>query len=525
MVLRNRILMTMALAMTASFAFATSDNNLQGGPIYVKGDAPPCAGSFQPTSGAPDQMFDDGTNGDVTSNDNIYTRAYTGLTPALGFQYKVATNGWSPVNAPDGTDNKYTFVPASGNVNIFIRVAPFADGFSPDAGAGVFADGYVYDDALATYVASPAVTSIKATGAFQSELGGTDYNAATAGAVVLTDAGNTTLGDNIYAGATTGIPAGSYEFKVVLNESFSPAAFGLVGFAGGGGNLSFAVIASTDNLTFTLDANTGRVKVTNDNPLASAGPPFFAQSTAWSTAYDSSTQLYDDGTNGDATGGDNIYSRTFTVAAAGAHTVRVRQGIGRPFPDSGDYPFETLTASQSILVVLDRNVYGDGYSPNTDFVVVLGNSPRIGLNKWERVAPVGQLATAFGGGDWSADSVSVNLFDDGTNGDSVANDQIWTRAFAEFGTVSNQQIKGVANFKGAGLTGYTNQLGGTTDGITTSGNNASALFSADATGNTTVAIDAVTGRLLVGASGYVAPANRSAVYFSGFTEVNDWTMY
>jgi hypothetical protein len=121
-------------------------------------------------------------------------------------------------------------------------------------------------------------------------------------------------------------PLGSYEFKVVLNESFSPAAFGLVGFAGGGGNLSFAVIASTDNLTFTLDANTGRVKVTNDNPLASAGPPFFAQSTAWSTAYDSSTQLYDDGTNGDATNGDNIYSRTFTVAAAGAHTVRVRQG-------------------------------------------------------------------------------------------------------------------------------------------------------------------------------------------------------
>jgi len=509
-----------ACAFVAGSALATSDNLIQGVAANACGDQPPFGAVFNPGD-TTFQMMDDGTNGDVTSNDNVYTRQLTGITPALTFSWKVASSGWGPVNAPSDTDLKAT-APASGTVNLYIRTTPYADGYKPDVEPGApFEDGYAWSDQ--TRAAVDAATTITLVGDFQSERGGTDWDTADSfHQLPLTDAAAGTTGDGIFGGSMTGLPAGTYNFKAVLNSTFSPAAFGNSGFAGGGGNFSFNVITPADVITFTLNGNTGRLKA--DNPTAVAGPPFYAQSDGWSSAYSAAEQL--------PAAVGNVYSRTFTVATPGNHKVTVRQGVGRSFPNSGGVPYTTTTPNQQVLVIFDRNTYADAGVPNVDFVCVVDNTTHQQIQSYSYVQPVGNFQSDFGGSNWDANAGPGNFQeakDDGvtaTSGDHAAGDGVYAVKMTALSNTNSPaaakvvgQRTGVANDN---TNPYTCQFGGATNGATADGNNEQPNITYATSDVGYWQIDTLTGRVVV-AFNSNPPRQARPSLVAPFTSVQDWT--
>lgn len=522
--MKRRYLTLITAAAVASAGIASAATQLQGVDIFLTGSksdfsGPGGLGSFSPGTGlgpngtaAELRLFDDGTtNGDVTADDGIWTCRVTNFVVGDSLVWKVASSGFGTVNTPD--DNNSVIVPPSGIITFYLNANTLNDGFKPDTGSSPTADGFVYTDQLPGAIA--AATSIQVTGDYTSELGGADWTPADPNSVVLTDAAAGILGDNLYGGTVTGLPGGSYQFKVTQNQSFTPPALGAPGYATGGGNHGFSVLGPSDVVTFTADANTGRVRA--NNPSLVAGPPFYAQSTGWSTGFSAAEDM------GAAVG--NVYLKSFTVATPGTYSVRIRQGLGNPFPNTGDYPFTTTAPNQSVLVVFDRNTYADGYTPTTDLVLVLDNTTRTSLNTWSKVQVVGDYMVDFGGaGNWDAGNAAFDLSDTGPGVGSTASDQIFSATLVPFLTGSGKSVKAVGQRTGVipPDSGFTVQLGGSQDTITVNGNNSvDTSFGYMASTAVTFVVDAITGRHAVSAS----PAAPTRASYFTVGAVDNWTMY
>lgn len=505
---------------------AQAQNTFNGVNIFATGDNPPLDG-FNPGTTAALQLYNDGTHGDVATTDGIWSCNYT--PAAVGAraddlqQWKVASTGFSPVSIPGGTDNSF-FKPLAGqNVKFVFDTRHLGDGFSPD---GVLnTSGYLYTIPSPIAVGS-TITSVTAVGAFQSELGGSDWNAGGTevrlkdDGLVGTD-GDTTASDGIYTGKFTGVPAGAYDFKIIINGPTT--AFDrqicAIGFGTGGGNLNVTIIAPTDVITIYADCVKGRTRVVNSNPAATAGPPWYATSDAWGQTLDSTTQMYDDGTHGDAVAGDGVYARQFTVgpilpADSTTGTVRVRQGIGPYYPGTGNgYPFHTSATNQTILVQFDQNTYGDGFSPNTRYVWTDPNSRRAATY----VQVVGDFQVDFGGGsDWNANDSFFQLADAGAAGDVTAGDKIFAKTMtgpAE--TTKNWKAVGQAAFSPV-------QYGGTGDGATFQGNNPNVPLVSPI--NPTFQVDTVTGRIGISTGKPTFPPNNTRDRLP-VSAVSDWSIY
>lgn len=503
-----------ALLLSAALG-VNAQNQFEGANIFATGDNPPLDG-FNPSSNPALQLLNDGTGGDAAAGDGIWTRdVFTtsiGNHPMNRVQWKVASAGFSPVSIPSGTDNSYVR-PTAGSVTKFVfDTVTKNDGFVPDPN-GTSLKGYLYT------VPSPILTTdtLKITGSFVSELGGTDWDVnPSPAACALKDDGaapDVTAGDQLYTTQLSGLLPGAYDFKATVNGSWDMQISG-VGFATGGNNLSMNVIANTDTITIVADAAKGRIKVTNNNPLANPGPPFFATSPAWGETLSAATQMYDNGTNGDVTSGDGIHSRVFTVASITDTTgVKVRQGQGPTYPGTGEgYPFSTTAVNQSVLVQFDTNTYADGYSPNTRYVWTDPASRRATTY----VQAVGDFMNEYGGvGDWNNNDPLFQLSDGGANGDVAAGDKIFAATFAGAPPVPG------ANFKALAQQGsWDFQLGGAGDGYTYLGNNPNIVANLPA--NATFQADSVTGRVGIGSALPFLPATRNATAGSA---VNDWSMY
>lgn len=488
--------------------------------LYVTGDF--TTPSFSPGTGtagggaAADLAgFDDGTHGDAVGGDGIFTTTITGLTPGNVIAWKWASTGFSQEVPACGGPNFRATVPASGTLVFFRDTNTQGDGFFPDAGTNPTALGVGYDSSLATFAAG--ATSIKAVGSFQVN----GFNIGDPDAIVLTDTfGGDPAGDGIYTGPSmTGLTPGSKDFKVVFNNAFdSPADMTNGGFVNAGcGNLSFNVLDSSNVVTISFDANKGRVRAFNS--AAVPGPPFFAQSSAWGTAYSSVENL--------GASVDGVYRKGFTVATPGNYQVRVRQGFGRPFADTGDYPFTTTTPNQDVLVVFDRNIYADNYFPQTDFVAVVDGPTKAPLNTFDVVQPVGAWQSEFGATDFSTGVAAMFAFDDGvtaTSGDVTAGDGVFAVKLTELDNVggTNQNMKAVAQRVGQGDTGFKIQVGGPQDGLTIDGNNSQIPITYAALETLTFQIDTLTGRVGLGTTAPLRPA----ILSPGFAaESKAWDLY
>jgi glycosidase/fibronectin type 3 domain-containing protein len=178
-----------------------------------------CAGDWDPACAATYLTYD--------ANDDVYQRAFT--ASAGSYEYKVAlNNSW---------DENYGANAAPGGANIPL----VADG-NPIK--------FYYDHKTHWITDNKNSVIAVAPGSFQSELGCSgDWDPG-----CLRSWLQDIDGDGIYTFETTALPAGSYEGKVALNESWD-VNYGQGGVQNGA-NLSFAVPFNNAKVQFTYNATT-----------------------------------------------------------------------------------------------------------------------------------------------------------------------------------------------------------------------------------------------------------------------------
>jgi hypothetical protein len=133
-----------------------------------------------------------------------------------------------------------------------------------------------------------------------------------------------------------------------------------------------------------------------------------------------STLMYDDGTNGDVTAGDGIYSREYSVPTIGRHGWKVTNGTWDVTWPAADAWFETTTDPQTVLFTFNTNAMNDGWLPNQNIVMTNEVKPTslVAVGDWQ--------SEAGESGDWINNSALTVMNDDGLNGDPTAGDGIYT---------------------------------------------------------------------------------------------------
>ena len=206
-------------------------------PWYLRGD-------FNGWGGTAEELVDDGTNGDVTAADGIYSRLVT-IAAAGRNEYKVTLDDWS-VNYP--ASNSWLNTTSSNQVVFFtFDTNPHGDSWLPDA-------NIVNSDDQA-----PPTADAVAVG---------DHNGwNNAGPEVMHDDGldgDWLAGDGIYAWHAVIITPGSYGWKAVLTGTWD--AWGSDNRAINADNVAYATTLPNEDVYFYLDSNTGRV-ITASSPL------------------------------------------------------------------------------------------------------------------------------------------------------------------------------------------------------------------------------------------------------------------
>ena len=122
-------------------------------------------------------------------------------------------------------------------------------------------------------------------------------------------------------------------------------------------------------------------------------------------------QLVDDGTMGDVTAGDGIYSRVIIVPTAGRDEWKVTlDDWSVSYPASNSWYF-TVIDNQEILITYDSNSHGDGWLPDVN--IVNANDQ-----------PTADFVAVGDHNGWN-NAGSELLHDDGLNGDWLAGDGIY----------------------------------------------------------------------------------------------------
>src|SRR5512135_1868691 len=177
-----------------------------------------CAGDWDPACAATHLAYD--------ASDDVWQGTWT--VPAGSYEYKAALN--------DGWDENYGLHAQPGGANLPLNL-------------GVDTSVKFYYDHKSHWVTDNVNSVIAvAPGSFQSELGCPGDWQPDCLRSWLQDAD----GDGIYKFVTTALPAGSYECKVALNESWD-VNYGQGGVPGGA-NIPFTVPVNNAKVTFTYNA-------------------------------------------------------------------------------------------------------------------------------------------------------------------------------------------------------------------------------------------------------------------------------
>ncbi|GJQ64182.1 MAG: hypothetical protein SCALA702_32350 [Melioribacteraceae bacterium] len=143
---------------------------------------------------------------------------------------------------------------------------------------------------------------------------------------------------------------------------------------------------------------------------------------SWGT--DGGGPLVDDGTNGDAVANDSIFTYTVTMGTTGRYEWKIAsEDWSQIFPWAGGDDnawLITTEDNQDVIFTIDKNVYNDGFEPG--FNVVNAND--------QLPTPTSDIVAAGDFQGWNNAGGTV-LYDDGTNGDWVAGDGIYTYYYIE----------------------------------------------------------------------------------------------
>lgn len=369
-------------------------------------------------------MLDDGTNGDAVSGDNIYT-CQTTVPTAGSYEWKIVpVAGVWDNSLPGGSNSWFQTTTDNQLVKMFLDFNVDST-WSPSS--AVF------------YTTAQAVTTghYVAVG-MQTWLGHTqDWDNAYAGALMHDDGlnGDDAAGDGIYTLRITfstidPTTTGAKSYKVALDDAWNHQISSgqedgnSWGFNINGNNKSIASINSADTIYLYVDSIKGRLKVVQSF-VPREGPPWYCIGDVQGSVMNSLTQAYDDGTNGDVTSGDGLYSRNFLATFDSVtHWSRISDEKGTRFPGSSNEKgcYYSANSGQNVLFVFDTNTALDGWYPYTNYVYT--DSAYIGSHTY---TVVGDCQTALGTlSNWDPSTLLTRMHDDGLNGDQSSGDNIFT---------------------------------------------------------------------------------------------------
>ncbi|MBI1290766.1 hypothetical protein GC173_05925 [bacterium] len=481
-----------------------------GGTIGVAGDL-----ALPAFSGGTASITINGASGAVPNHS---------LTPGTFYYYKIATSGFGSV-IPSGPANVLR-APADPNTAITFnaRNSAFGDGYLPDP-----SEGFVGSSATALVFTATA-GEWRFHGSIQSEIGaGTDWTYATG--VALTDAGNGTLGDNIWATPVwTGIPAGTYEGLIIEADGDYDPKIGQSGLDGGS-NLSINILSTADTAQILLNIETGRVKVDVQSAVV-IDPGYYV-------SFDSTAQGYTPAEKMDVIS-PNLYAKTFVIPTAGDHWVRVYDEnttvwpagaveltAGATGPDG--YTFNTTTPNQSVRVYFDRNTYSDGFLPASDFISVVNDDATHSLlNVFTDAEIVGALQSEFLTGDASLGDWTPTPSGAGMELSSIG-DGVWSGTFTALlgGTGLEWKVAArTATWTGSWAQAADEQVEVNPRGLTHHIGFSPNYPGLDVTNAAAYSftVDLKSGRAAV-ASGSTAPVPFRPSYLTTNSTVSDWSNY
>jgi len=193
-----------------------------------------CSGDWQPDCAATHLAYD--------ANDDVWQRTF--LIPAGNYEYKAPLN-----NAWDENYGLHA-VPNGGNIQLNL--------------ASETSVRFYYDHKSHWITDNHNSVVATAAGSFQSELGCSgDWDPS-----CLRSWLQDPDGDGTYTFETTALPAGSYETKVAIDESWAES----YGLGGGSANIPFSVPFDNAKVTFSYVASTHVLTVSAATPGAQDGP-------------------------------------------------------------------------------------------------------------------------------------------------------------------------------------------------------------------------------------------------------------
>ncbi|HYF65582.1 MAG TPA: alpha amylase N-terminal ig-like domain-containing protein, partial [Herpetosiphonaceae bacterium] len=292
------------------------------------------AGSFQGWNNASTPLYDDGTNGDITAADGVYSYR-TAIGAAGKYEFKAVECGnWN--NAFPGANSWFFTSEPDQSVLITLDTNNHAN----DAGVKLAPAQNVVNVSGDT-----PPTSWTAVGDWQA------WNNADP-ATALTYAGN-----GVYRLAYAIPTPGTYEAKIVRTGDWD-TSYAVGGRVINGGGISFTTTDPNESVIFLLDTRTGRFTAQkNGAPSGSTNWCAAGEFQGWDNA---STPLFDDGTNGDLLGGDGVYSRDVAVAEAKFYQWKVPEcGNWNNAHPAKNAWFLTAQPNQVVKLTFDTNNHAD----------------------------------------------------------------------------------------------------------------------------------------------------------------------
>ncbi len=162
------------------------------------------------------------------------------------------------------------------------------------------------------------------------------------------------------------------EYKIPKTVLGSPARLHLEMFTTGSDGHAQDTSPSDPNVAFT-SAEWTNSNVTTLSAFATFPKPSWYVRGDFNS-WDTSSPMFDDGSNGDVTAEDGIYTALVAPASAGRYEFKVAtEDFTTGYPGSGNSWLETTSPAESVSVTLDTNSYTGDWLPKTNIIGVSSN--------------------------------------------------------------------------------------------------------------------------------------------------------
>ncbi len=189
------------------------------------------------------------------------------------------------------------------------------------------------------------------------------------------------------------------EYRIPKTALGNPTTLALELFTTGGSGHAQDTVPSDPNVAYTTPDWSG--DVTTLSAFASFPPPLWyarGDFNGWGTG----NPMYDDGTNGDNTAGDGVYSTEVHIDIAGRYEFKIAtEDWSTSYPGSGNSWLVTTSVGEVVTLTFDTRTLSDGWLPETNIIGVSteqGTWTAVGgWQGWDNANPATSMSSLGGG--------------------------------------------------------------------------------------------------------------------------------